>query len=176
MFNRIHFLTTLAFVLVLTGSGCSRNVHEPSAELTHLSIHVGEGLGNVRFGDSEEAVIQKFGPPDSKRGGRVLVYVRGGFEVYLSRDGKRVTMFACGSADPERAVRFKGKTPEGIGVGSSVADVQSAFGTPSLKRKKDEGGRSYEDLIYKDKHLKVTASEGKVLLIIYGNEAHAMFR
>jgi hypothetical protein len=172
---RNSFVNAFALVLFFLSYGCSRKAPPPSPELTGLAVRVGEGLGNVNFGDTEQGVIEKFGAPDSKQG-RALKYVRGGFEVYLSREGQRVTMFACGSTAPENAGRFKGKTAEGIGVGSSLADVQAAFGTPTSTRKKEDGNRAYEELLYKDRRLKVTLSEGKVLLLVWGNENNAMFK
>lgn len=157
---------------------CSKKKASAAADLSQAQISFSDGLGPLRFGESEESIIQLLGPPDARQG-RVLSYSRLGFDVFLGRD-MRVTVIGAGSArSVAEAETFKGRTPEGIGIGSTKEEVIAAYGQPTATRQKRQGNgadEGLEELVYRERHLKFTLRNGKVVLIFWGNSDNAMFR
>jgi RNA polymerase sigma factor (sigma-70 family) len=92
-------------------------------------------VGGVRAGMTAEQVITELGPPDITTGTRhVLHYVRQGFSVVCDRETGQVGAVFCGDAlglSGSMTKAFKGSTAQGIGMGSSHADVVTAYGPPT---------------------------------------------
>lgn len=98
-------------------------------------IVLGQGYGPVRFGMTREAVIDAIGQPQETYHG-VLQYLDHGFAVFFDRSG-RVNAIMCGDAhspDSPLVERFVGRTPEGIGMGSTPEEVVAAYGQPQKRR------------------------------------------
>jgi beta-lactamase regulating signal transducer with metallopeptidase domain len=100
------------------------------------------GIGEVRFGMSEEEVINILGEPD-KRQPRSLIYRPLGFSVTVHPTVGTIT-FGCFTKkaipwwDAFYTKDFRGRTKEGIGMGSSEKQITKAFGKPD---ERDEQGR-----------------------------------
>jgi len=106
----------------------------PPAAKDRLAPEVipGVGLGPVKFGMSKEEVLKLLGKPDAED--------KGGFQ-YPSRG------YTCMIGPPKRGLvaisffsqqecafkvrDFAGKTKQGIGIGSSLKDLEKAFGKPT---------------------------------------------
>ncbi len=123
----------------------------------------GESVGKVRKGMTIPEVVAALGEPDSRQG-LILNYQRLGFSVVPSRDNiVRVVM--CGDAgllDSPLVKAFKGRTKEGIGMGSTRAEVLKAFGQPTAVK---PWGAGQEQLSYQALGLKFTVEAGKVFHI-----------
>lgn len=109
------------------------------------------GIGNVRFGTSQQEVVKILGEPD-KRKQRTLIYCSRGFDV-LVNPGQGVWRFGCYTKkaipwwDRPFTKDFQGATEERIGMGSGEKRIVKAFGKPDERN--DQGRQvqlSYEDL------------------------------
>jgi hypothetical protein len=102
------------------------------------------GLGPVRFGMTKEDVILLLGKPDKEEAnGTALSYLSRGYAVYVS-PRRGVTAYSCFS-QATMAIRirdFRGKTKEGIGIGSNVDDVKRAFGEPDSEEQNGQFNKS----------------------------------
>ena len=144
-----------------TKSGSSGQVNSN----TPVSIEPGVGVGKVRAGMSMDEVIAQLGKPDGKSGSRHLEYRRLGFAVGFGRDGG-VNVVMCGNSagvNDSLAKAFTGRTKEGLGLGSSRADVVKAYGEPS-EVEKDPTAR--ETLKYRPLGVTFSLLEGKVYHMI----------
>jgi len=94
----------------------------------------GVGLGGATFGMSKDDAVSRLGPPDyrSAGGGNMLVYLTKGFAVQFVK-GKlsHIYCFDVGQSSDNTMGRYKGKSPEGIGIGSTPDEVQAAYGRPT---------------------------------------------
>ena len=91
----------------------------------------GVGLGRVKFGTSKENVIKIFGKPDVEER-EYIGYPSRGYGFYIASQSGVVVGFTCLSQQTNnfRVRDFAGKTKEGIGIGSSLKDLENAFGKP----------------------------------------------
>jgi hypothetical protein len=83
-----------------------------------------------------------------------------GFAVLFERQGARVGAIVAGdmnTTDSALAERFRGRTREGIGIGSTRSEVVTAFGGGRSRR--DEGR---ESLGYRERGLDLVLLDGKV--------------
>ena len=107
-------LTLLVVAATLAG-GCSKR-----NESTAIEPNV--GVGSVHSGMTIEQVVSQLGQPDNTNQSHLL-YRHLGLNVVL---GKGPTVEKVIIAHP-----FAGRTKEGMGIGSSRADVIQAYGTPT---------------------------------------------
>lgn len=137
--NTIRLL--LLFVSALTLAGCANNPPAATPAIP-LPVTPGVGLGPVKFGMTKAEVIKHLGQPEKEEGrGTSLGYPSQGFAIGVHpRLG--VYMFAFftrGTTRPftrPRVNDFAGKTPEGIGMGSSEAQIVAAYGKPDTREVK----------------------------------------
>ncbi len=97
-------------------------------------IKFGQGYGRIRFGMTREELVAAVGEPQRKVG-LAYEYLDLGFAVLLDDQGQ-VGCIMCGDANPSGSPlvkRFKGQTPEGIGMGSSPEEVTQAYGEPDSR-------------------------------------------
>lgn len=100
----------------------------------------GESIDGVKLGDTREEVVELLGEPSGVgwadglyRGWRTYWYkplgVEGtGFTIYFNYRGEDKPW---GPVDALRANKpYVGKTPEGIGIGSTLEEVREAYGEP----------------------------------------------
>jgi len=125
----LALLTACSAALV----GCADKTTEEETP-DKLVIELLSGIGPVRFGMSKDDVIEHFGQPDRIFPGQVtkLNYVpsRGlVFEVDAELGLQKVGCWSEGML-PTRVTTFAGLTKEGIGIGSTQAQVVEAYGQP----------------------------------------------
>ena len=158
-------VAAIAATIVIVTTSCSDSPKSGSSgqvnSNTPITIEPGVGVGKVRAGMSMDEVIAQLGKPDGKPGDRHLEYRRLGFAVGFGRDGG-VNVVMCGNSsgvNDSLAKAFTGRTKEGLGLGSSRADVVKAYGEPSGVEK---GPAGRESLKYTPLGLTFLLLEGKV--------------
>jgi outer membrane lipoprotein-sorting protein len=105
-----------------------------------LVVYPGKGIGELDFGMDAKEIMRVFGEPDLKLGENIFQYP--GLAIVTSESGQ-VRNITCGDLkghDSPHVRLCKYRTAEGIGVGSSEADITGAYGKPSARRA-DEGGK-----------------------------------
>ncbi|MDA7667866.1 hypothetical protein N8611_02540, partial [bacterium] len=128
-------------------SGCSPGSESPNqSEADSVLIEPGVRVGKVRGQMSVDDVIAQLGKPDQESG-RFLEYRQLGFAVGYNRE-RVVRVVKCGGSsdvnDP-LAKAFKGRTQEGLGIGSTHADIVKVYGEPSNGAKTiGQGGEMLE--------------------------------
>jgi hypothetical protein len=116
-------------------------------------------VGPVHSGMTMQQVVAEVGEPDGNKAG-VLLYRTLGFEVSLNKEGK-VQEVVCGAAgNAEFAKSFGGHTKEGIGIGSTHAEVLSAYGKPTTRESNQKMG--LELLRYDSRGIVFILSDDKV--------------
>jgi hypothetical protein len=115
-----------------------------------VTIEPGIAVGSVHSGMTMQQVIAKLGQPDQTNDS-VLVYSHLGLQV------------APGNGEVVHRVTvehpFTGRSKEGIGIGSSRADVIKAYGEPTVAK---PGTAGYEFLRYSKLGLVFQLHDGKV--------------
>lgn len=97
-------------------------------------IYFGKGYGAIHFGMTHDQLIASAGEPE-RRQGTACEYLGKGFAVLFNRQ-KKVAAIMCGgfcASDLPMIERFKGITPEGIHMGSSLKEVLRLYGKPTEK-------------------------------------------
>jgi hypothetical protein len=109
-----------------------------SASGIDTAIQPGRSVGKVETGMSRNQVIEAIGEPDAPSAASgPLHYRKAGFAVICSKKDHLVTVIMCGdpeSNDSPLAQAFTGKTPQGIGMGSSRAEIVKAYGLPDSEK------------------------------------------
>ena len=123
-------------------------------------IRPGLGIGEIQFGMTVQQMKDILGKPDVAETGISYMYTSLGIEIVF-RD-KVVTYIYCGNPHRkdspmlramEEACKFK--TAEGIGIGSTEAQIVKAFGEAT--RRKDNS------LLYTDKRICFFLADDKVI-------------
>lgn len=106
-------------------------------ELLAPEIIPGVGIGPIRFGMSREKIESLIGKPDGYEDNQTsLLYYSRGFTLSVShRSGLKKITCISQMHTLSRVRDFAGKTKEGIGIGSSLQEVENVFGKPD----RDEG-------------------------------------
>jgi outer membrane lipoprotein-sorting protein len=102
----------------------------------------GVGLGAVKFDMSKEVVVKIIGKPEVEETG-YIGYPSRGYGVYIGLRSGVVAGFACFSQEASafKVRDFGGKTREGIGIGSSLKDLEKAFDKPDEVKGNASGTR-----------------------------------
>lgn len=149
-------------LLVSLFAGCSKR---PAAgawtSSDSIVIEPGVSIGPLRSGMTMQQVITEFGEPDQKE--EVLRYPNLGLSVLPAKGGLvgAVLCLSSGKSGPVTK-SFAGRTKEGIGIGSSRADVINAYGEPTSTESLRSGT---EVLKYKPLGVDFKIGDGKVYLI-----------
>ncbi len=118
-------------------SSCNENIYEDQEDAWRGIIVPGKSIEGVKLGDSREDVVRKLGQPNtggiadglfrSWFGSDYTEGIHAGLSVYyLELQGG-----SHGPADIiAAAAPYKGKTKEGIRIGSLLRDVHKAYGEP----------------------------------------------
>jgi hypothetical protein len=158
----IHIITLLAAVAVLAG-GCSKRPAQSAwTSSASMVIDPGVAIGPVRSGMTMQQVIAELGEPDRKKDS-VLEYLNLGFSVIPSKEGFVHIVLCVDPAGKEGPFTkaFAGHTKEGIGMGSSRAEVIRAYGEPTATEAID-GKPGFEALRYRPLGLVFDLREARV--------------
>ena len=98
----------------------------------------GQSVGPLRLGMSEEEVRAAVGEPERTSFGP-WEYLSGGFALCFNPARHTVNAILGGGAEGGLAKAFVARTAEGIGMGSTRAEIASALGEPELRRVYREG-------------------------------------
>jgi hypothetical protein len=133
-------------------------------ELRAPEIIPGVGLGPIRFGMSREKIESLLGKPDGYEGNQTsLLYHSRGFVLSVShRSGLKNIRCISQMLTMARVRDFAGKTKEGIGIGSTLLQVENVFGKPD----RDEGVNAFNKRLVYDKYgLVFQFVDNKVIII-----------
>jgi hypothetical protein len=158
----IHVITLLAAVALL-GGGCSkRPAHGAWTSSASIVIEPGVSIGPVRSGMTIQRVVAELGEPDRKKES-ALEYLNLGFSVIPGKEGVVHIVLCVDPAGKEGPFTkaFAGRTTEGIGMGSSRADVIRAYGEPTATETID-GKPGFEVVRYRPLGLVFDLRAGKV--------------
>jgi hypothetical protein len=118
-------------------AGGSRSAMNPS-----WLVVPGKAVGPIQLGMSQDEVRAAVGEPErTSLGG--WEYLSGGYAVLLDKDRHTVDAILGGDMGyphGELVKAFVARTREGIGMGSTRAEVVKAFGVPAVDSRPDGGG------------------------------------
>jgi|SRR5208282_1527755 len=154
-------VATLLVAVALLASGCSkRSAHAVWSSSESIVVEPGVAIGSVHSGMTIQQVVAELGQPDrtvdsaSPEINRALEYTNYGLYV-IPGEGEVVHIVSVGPP-------FAGRTKEGIGIGSSRADVIKAYGEPTAAKPIQP---NFEVLRYELLGLRFQLQDGKVDLI-----------
>src|SRR4051812_48214750 len=159
--SKLQTISLLLTVATLIG-GCSKHPHPIPTSSESMVLTPSVSIGPVRSGMTIQQIIKQLGEPD-RREGNLLAYSNLGFTVIAGKDGTVHSVLCVDVAGKEGAIKksFAGHTKEGIGIGSSRADIIRVYGEPT--KIETQGDLSnYEILRYIPLGLFFTVHEGKV--------------
>ena len=136
--NTNRIIAACAVILIGLAAGCSKPdgaTHTKQSPPT--LVEPGVGVGGVHGGMTAQEVIAELGAPSRTNGNR-LVYSQWGLWVGLGKDDGNVVNLQCRDT-------FAGHTKEGIGIGSSRAEIIQAYGKPRAQKTPKPG---QETLVY----------------------------
>jgi len=131
-------MTTLVVAAILITTGCSKQKSptesKPAAPEVKAKppvlIEPNAGVDKVQKGMNKQQVEAAIGKPEKINGNAWFYLSRG---IYVSFGGNGV-MFNIKCVSP-----FAGVTKEGIGIGSTKAELIAAYGTPNQEKQFDHG-------------------------------------
>jgi hypothetical protein len=132
-------------------------------------VRPNDGLGPVKFGSTQDQVRDACGEPDRGADGQAWEYLSRGFAVVFDKPGN-VRSICCGdgclrgsppTVSPLVAA-FKARTAQGVGMGSSRAMIESAFG----KTEAEQPAPDYLVLTYPKIGTRFTLYQGKLIHIM----------
>src|ERR1017187_8337955 len=134
-------MTTLVVAAILITTGCSKQKtpteSQPAAPEVKAKppvlIEPNAGVDKVQKGMNKDQVEAAIGKPE-KINGKWWFYQQRGMIVAFGDNG---VMFNIKCTSP-----FAGVTKEGIGIGSTKAELVAAYGTPSQAKQFDQGNEN----------------------------------
>lgn len=131
-----HFSILIFFVFVFI-LGCKQKSDYLSTG-SDMQVELGVGFGTVKFGMIEDEVIKLLGKPERiEKNGKnktMLLYLSQGIGIYVFKEGGVQSFTFTTQKISTSALKindFKGTTKEGIGIGSSEAQIIAAYGKPT---------------------------------------------
>ena len=157
MTYRTSVILVALFAAILCG--CSKHPsHGALTSSASMTVEPGVSVGPLHPGMKKQDVIAVLGEPSHEHDG-VLGYYDLGI-VLLPEKGGLLEFVVC-SGGNAKYKPFAGHTKEGIGIGSSRADVISAYGEPTTIVP-GRGVPEHSTLVYKPRGIKVRVKENKV--------------
>jgi outer membrane lipoprotein-sorting protein/protocatechuate 3,4-dioxygenase beta subunit len=135
------------------------------ADLRAPRIIPGVGMGPIRFGMSREKIESLLGKPDGYDADKTgLLYFSRGYVLTVShRSGLKTINCVSQMLSLNKVRDFAGKTVEGVGIGSSLKEVEKAFGKPDRDAGVDAMNKR---LVYDKLGLEIQFVEDKVINIL----------
>jgi hypothetical protein len=134
-------------------------------ELSAPLLKPGEGMGAVKFSMSKGEVIKLIGEPEksvNKGGYWELEYYSRGYTLIFTPQGVLFSvMCSCQRVHDCQIRDFAGKTKEGIGIGSTIQDLEKTYGKPDSI----ENRGVVQSLLYKRLGIGVDLIDNKVVCI-----------
>jgi hypothetical protein len=143
--------------------GCSKHpAHDVLKSNDPVAIEPGDSIGPVHSGMTMKQVVTELGEPLTNQD-RMLTYRN--IWVFFAEDGLvGYVYYLDPSTNGLSTAAFAGRTKEGIGIGSSRADVISAYGEPTATRPEYDK-KENEVMIYESLRLEFHIRNGRVYLI-----------
>jgi outer membrane lipoprotein-sorting protein len=137
-------------------------------EAEHLTLHLGQGIADVKFGATRDQIVRELGEPeftasDLRPGFTRLEYPSRGMSIFLGPEEglRKISVFDVN----RRGINghtFPGKTERGIAIGSSAADLQAAYGPPDRDGRDTSSGLVHVFEQYRRLGLSVSLGHGRV--------------
>lgn len=168
--KRDILLLSLLTLSLAAWMGCGKKAgeEEPREELI---IEPLVGIGPVRFGMTNDQIIDHFGQPDRTFEGKVtkLNYVpsRG---LNFAVDGELgLQEIGCWSVGmlPSRITTFTGQTKEGIGIGASEEEIIATYGQPDSTSTVSSPIGIIQNLHYDKLRARFSLKEGKLMSMVF---------
>ncbi len=161
-----RWMTWLALACAVGAAGARAAASGGPLAMSRAWVIVpGEAIGPIRLGMSRDEVRAAVGEPErTSLGG--WEYLSGGYAVLFSTPRQTVSAILGGDAGyphGELAKAFVARTREGIGMGSTRAEVIAALGEPAVATGVGAGGE-------------VLSYRGLVLMLVDGRVAHVTVR
>ncbi|MDL5047520.1 hypothetical protein QQ054_16005 [Oscillatoria amoena NRMC-F 0135] len=123
----------LAVLAVFIGCASSR------ISMQDDTVRPGVGYGKVELGMNQDEVVALLGQPHLKLSSTAYQY-HDGFAILFDREFRVTCVMFGGWCEGDKPLvdRFRGRTPEGIGMGSSLAAVVKAYGAPEKTKRFEE--------------------------------------
>jgi len=149
----------IAALSVSVFAGCSKH---PAAvtfiSSSSIAIQPGISIGPVHSGMKQQDVVAVLGEPNSRKDG-VLEYHNLGIALLPGKGGFLKTVIFFNGGQPFKP--FGGHTTEGVGIGSSRAEIIKAYGEPAkIESARGFPGRS--TLVYKTQGINFHIQDDKV--------------
>lgn len=163
------YIVIYVISLLLFSCGIKNPVDDSAHPFSHnVRIVPGIGIAGVKLGDAKEVISEMLGQPDMggpacglHRSWMFSEYKEGiyaGLSVYFLEDEP-------GQVDGVSVIEpYQGKTYKGIGIGSTMEEVHSAYGLP----KKKYPNINDELYLINNKDFRITYQENKVSAIFIG--------
>lgn len=132
----IKLLSGCLLLVTLAFSNCKKDDPTPPEDGTSMRILPGVGITEIKIGDPSQKAIDLYGTPFPSNGSangtyyHFLIYVAAGVTVYCEPTSQPTFNAQLPIASLLFSGNFKGKTAEGIGIGSTKAEVKAAYGDP----------------------------------------------
>jgi hypothetical protein len=166
---KLKFAIGIAVAALAAGGGVVAIASRPSSDFgqqQQMLIVPHVSVGPVVRGMTTNEVEAVLGKPD-KWQGSMMVYDKGfGMSVVQSRKGAFAVFCGDRMMSYPGVKQFKGRTKEGVGTGSSKADVVKAFGQPDATQSTNDGHSLWEQFEYKNHGLTFAFQNDKVIGMI----------
>lgn len=133
----IKLLSVTLLLATLAFSNCKKDDNTPPPEDgTALRILPGIGTTELKIGDPTQKAIDLYGTPLPQNGSangtyyHFLIYVAAGVAIYCAPTNQPMFNAQLPIESLKFSGNYKGKTAEGIGIGSTKAEVKAAHGDP----------------------------------------------
>lgn len=138
--------------------------HDQTQQKAPMLIVPQQSVGPVDKGMTTNEVEAVLGKPD-KWAGKMMVYDKH-YGMSVAQSERGVVSILCGDGELTNpgVKKFKGRTKEGVGMGSTRADVVKAFGEPALHLSVN-GNVHKEKFLYQKLGLTFTLEANKVIHI-----------